>query len=239
MAPAHQVEVAKAFARSQAAEQGAKLAAFDQQIGQKQAEFDEVQAGIDKLQGSLPLLKEKSSIRTKLLAMEYGNRFAWLDAEQALREAQHDLIVQGKHAIELEAARSALERQQEQTRAEYAHKILSNDADAEQKASQAEQDLIKAQKKSTETELRSPIDGVVQQLAVHTLGGIVTPAQQLLAVVPKIKPSFWKLSVANADVGFIRPGQQVEIKIETFNFTRYGLVHGRVIERQRGRGYGG
>jgi hemolysin D len=228
-AAAHELEMARAFTWAQAAEQVAKIAALDQQIDQKHAESEEVRAGIDKLQATIPLLQQKDVLRTKLLAMEYGNRFAWLDAEQALQEAQHDLLVQGRKAVETDAARAALERQRDQTRAEYAHKVLSDLADAEQKASQQTQDLVKAERKSAETELRAPIDGVVQQLAIHTLGGVVTPAQQLLVIVPEGQSLILEAMVSNADVGFVHAGQEVEVKVETFNFTRYGLIHGRVI----------
>jgi hemolysin D len=230
MAPAHERETARAFTWAQAAEQNAKVAALDRQIDQKRAESEEARASIDKLRATLPLLEEKDALRTRLLKMEFGNRFAWLDAEQAVLEANHDLIVQGRKAAETDAAVAALERQRDQTRAEYAHKILSDLADAEQKASQQTQDLVKAQRKLTETELRAPIDGVVQQLVIHTLGGVVTPAQQLLIIVPEGSSLVVEAMVANADVGFVHPGQPVEVKVETFNFTRYGLIHGRVID---------
>jgi hemolysin D len=232
-APAHEAAMARAFAFAQAGEQAAKIAALDQQIDQKRAESEEVRAGIAKLEATLPLLQEKDAMRTKLLALEYGNRFAWLDAEQALREAQNDLLVQGRRAVETDAARAALERQRDQTGAEYAHKLLSDLAEAEQKASQQTQDLVKAQRKAAETALRAPIDGVVQQLAVHTLGGVVTPAQQLLVVVPEGRALILEAMVPNADVGFVHPDQEVEIKVETFNFTRYGLIRGRVIDISR------
>ena len=229
-APPHELEMARLFISAQATEQAAKIAALDQQVDQKRAESEEVRASIDKLQATLPLLQQKDDLRTKLLTMEYGNRFAWLDAEQALIEAKHDLLVQGRKAVETEAARAALERQRDQTRAEYAHKVLSDLDEAEEKASQQTQDLVKAERKSKETELRAPIDGVVQQLAVHTLGGVVTPAEQLLVVVPDGQSLILEAMVANSDVGFVHAGQEVEVKVETFNFTRYGLIHGHVVD---------
>lgn len=226
----HDAEIARAFTRAQAAEQAAKLAGLEQQIDQKRAEAEEVRATIEKLQASLPLLQEKDVLRTKLLALEYGNRFAWLDAEQALSEAKHDLLALAKRGIETDAARAALERQRDQTSAEYAHKIISDLVDAEQKSSQQMQDLVKAERKLKETELRAPIDGVVQQLAIHTLGGVVTPAQQLLVIVPEGQSLILEAMVSNADIGFVHAGQEVEGKVETFNFTRYGLIHGRVLD---------
>jgi hemolysin D len=77
--------------------------------------------------------------------------------------------------------------------------------------------------------LRAPIDGAVQQLALHTIGGVVTPAQQLMFVVPAESHLEIEAMVQNRDIGFVHEGDQVEIKIDTFNFTKYGLLHGKVL----------
>src|ERR1700739_2182042 len=77
--------------------------------------------------------------------------------------------------------------------------------------------------------LRAPIDGVVQQLAVHTIGGVVTPAQNLMVVVPAGSPIEIEAMIQNKDVGFVHDDDAAEIKVDTFNFTRYGLLHGKVL----------
>jgi hemolysin D len=69
----------------------------------------------------------------------------------------------------------------------------------------------------------------VQQLAVHTIGGVVTPAKDLLVVVPADSHLEIEAMVSNRDIGFVHPGQDAEIKVDTFNFTRYGLLHGKVV----------
>jgi hemolysin D len=69
----------------------------------------------------------------------------------------------------------------------------------------------------------------VQQFAVHTVGGVVTPAQQLMAVVPADSHLGIEAMVSNRDIGFVYPGQAAAVKIDTFNFTRYGLLHGAVL----------
>jgi hemolysin D len=74
---------------------------------------------------------------------------------------------------------------------------------------------------------------VVQQLAVYTVGGVVTPAQQLLVVVPSDSRLEIEAMVPNSDIGFVHAGQQAEIKVDTFNFTRYGLLHGKVLSLSR------
>ena len=77
--------------------------------------------------------------------------------------------------------------------------------------------------------LTAPVDGVVQQLAVHTIGGVVTPAQALLVLVPQESQLEIEAVVSNRDIGFVHSGQDVEIKVDTFPFTRYGLLHGQVL----------
>lgn len=70
---------------------------------------------------------------------------------------------------------------------------------------------------------------MTQQLAIHTVGGVVTPAQVLLVVVPSDSRLEIEALVSNRDIGFVHAGQEAEIKIDTFNFTRYGLLHGQVL----------
>ena len=77
--------------------------------------------------------------------------------------------------------------------------------------------------------LTAPVDGTVQQLAVHTLGGVVTPAQALLVVVPADSHLEVEAMVPNRDIGFVHAGESAAIKVDTFNFTRYGLLHGEVL----------
>jgi hemolysin D len=76
--------------------------------------------------------------------------------------------------------------------------------------------------------LNSPVDGVVQQLRVHTIGGVVQAAEQLLVVVPKNQTLEVEARVLNKDIGFVRAGQSVTVKVESFPFTRYGALAGTV-----------
>jgi len=77
--------------------------------------------------------------------------------------------------------------------------------------------------------LRAPTDGMVQQLAIHTVGGVATPAQALMILVPADEGIEIEAMVPNRDIGFVHDGDPAEIKVDTFNFTRYGLLHGKVL----------
>ena len=245
-APAHDVARTKAVMLAQAEQQIAKVEALEQQIAQKQAEADSVKAGIDKIEAELPMVTETADVREKAMNIQYGNRIAFLDAKMKLTELQHELIVQRRHLAEVEAARKSVIGQRDQTRAEYGRGIASDLAEAEQKAAQLAADLVKAERRMQDQVLRAPIDGTVQQLAVHTVGGVVTPAQSLLVVVPAETSIEIEAMVANRDIGFVHDGDQAEVKIDTFNFTKYGLLHGKVtsisrdaISRDRAQAQGG
>ncbi len=78
------------------------------------------------------------------------------------------------------------------------------------------------------TQVTAPIDGTVQQLSVHTVGGVVTPAQVLMLIVPQQQTIEVEAMLENKDIGFVHPGLAVEIKLEAFPFTRYGTIPGTI-----------
>jgi hemolysin D len=224
---------ARAALRAQLDEQAAKVAGLEQQISEKRAEAGEVNATIAKTNASLPMLAEKARLHQKLKEQGFGTSFADLDAQEQLSDARRDLEVQAERLAQAHASMAALERQRAQAVSEFAAGVLADLEKAREKENELSQELIKAQQKSTATEIRSPIDGVVEELAVHTVGGVVTPAERLLVVVPDNQRLTVEAQLANRDVGFVHAGQDVSVKIETFNFTRYGLVHGKVIDVSR------
>src|SRR3546814_13066409 len=118
------------------------------------------------------------------------------------------------------AALDGLQRQRHQAQSQYLKDVLTQRRDSEQKVAALEEDLLKAEQKRGQQTLLSPIDGVVQQLAIHTLGGVVTPAQVLMAIVPNDDRLEVEAMVQNRDIGFIRHGQQGDVKMETFQTGR-------------------
>lgn len=227
------VAQARAALRAQIDQQAAKIAGLDQQIGEKRAEEAEVAATIAKLNASMPMLAEKERLHRQLHDQGYGTSFSYLDAQQQLSEAKRDLVVEAARGDQARASAASLARQRAEAASEFNAGVLADLAKALEKQNEIAQDLVKAQQKSTQTELRSPISGVVEELAVHTVGGVVTPAERLMIIVPDNQNLTVEAQLANRDVGFVHPGQDVQVKIETYSFTRYGLVHGKVIDVSR------
>lgn len=228
-APPALVEMNRQFLISQTAEQRAKIAAIGGQLSQKEAERATTAATIAKIEATIPLLQQRVDVRKYLADKEYGSKLQYLTEMQDLVGLQQELLVQKSHIHESESAVTALSETRLQTIAEYRRARFDELAKAEQKAGGFAQDVIKAEQRTKLLALTAPVDGVVQQLAVHTVGGVVTPAQALLAVVPLDSRLEIEAMVSNRDIGFVHAGQQAEVKVDTFSFTRYGLLHGEVI----------
>jgi hemolysin D len=214
---------------NQVAEYRAKIAALARQQAQKEAEHATTSAAIHKLETTIPVVQQRVDIRKTLMDKELGSKLSYFEILQLLLEQQEELGVQRSHRQEAEAAIAAIRETRRQAEAEYRRTVADDLAKAEQKANGLAQDLIKAEQKTRLQQLTAPVDGVVQQLAIHTVGGVVTPAQTLLIVVPTDSRLEIEAMVSNRDIGFVRQGQEAEIKIDTFNFTRYGLLHGQVL----------
>ena len=214
---------------NQVTEHRAKIAALARQQAQKEAEQATTAATIHKLETMIPVIQPRVDIRKTLMDKELGSKLTYFEILQLLVEQQEELGVQKSHLREAEAAVAAIRETRGQAVAEYRRTLSDELAKAEQKANGLAQDLIKAEQKTRLQLLTAPVDGVVQQLAIHTVGGVVTPAQSLLVVVPSDSRLEIEAMVSNRDIGFVHPGQEAEIKIDTFNFTRYGLLHGQVL----------
>ena len=99
---------------------------------------------------------------------------------------------------------------------------------ATSKLQQLTQEGAKASQRERQTQLTAPVAGIIQQLAIHSVGGVVTPAQPLMIVVPDSLDVTAEISIANQDIGFVNAGQIAEVKLETFPYTKYGTVPARV-----------
>lgn len=222
-------EMYRQFLASQTAEFNAKIAEITRQQAQKDAERDTIAATIEKITATIPLLQERVEVRKYLFTKELGSKLTYLTELQDLVGQQHDLEVQRSKLREAESAIAVLKETKGKAIAEYRRTVFEELAKAEQKVAGLTQDVIKARERTRLQLLKAPVDGVVQQLAVHTVGGVVTPAQALAIVVPSDSHLEIEAMVPNRDIGFVSAGQEAEIKVDTFNFTRYGLLQGRVL----------
>ena len=223
------IQLHRRFLLSQTAEQNAKISAIERQVAQKEAERATIKATIDKLEATITPLKERVAIREHLFNKELGSKLLYLTELQDLVGQRQEILVQQSRYSETDAAIAALVETRSKTVAEYERGLFDDLAKAEQKAAGLAQDVIKAEQRTSLQKLTAPVDGMVQQLAIHTIGGVVTPAQALLLIVPAESRLEIEAMISNRDIGFVEVGQDAAIKVDTFNFTRYGLLHGKVL----------
>jgi len=213
---------------SKRAEHAQRLAALDADVARREADRDAIAANIEQLEQSLPLLRQKHAMREELAITGHIPRTGVIESRLELMAMEKDLAVQRNRLREAAAGREAALQQRAQARAEFRMRASAELSDALRKREAARQDLVKATLRGDLQTLRSPIDGVVQQLVVTTVGGVVTPAQPLMTIVPAGSGMEVEAQVLNKDIGHVRPGQRVVNKVETFDFTRYGYIEGRV-----------
>jgi hemolysin D len=224
-----QVQTQKNLLVNQAQEIRAKLGGFDQQIAQQQGNLASVQATIAKLKDGMPFLEQRAEARDYLAQKGYGSRLDSLEVQQDLAEHRQELRVQQGKLAEATAAVASLRQQRRQAEAEWKRANLDLLTQSEQKASSLRQQLVQAAQKFRLQTLTAPVDGTVQQLSIHTEGGVVTPAQALMEIVPADSKLEIEAMVSNRDIGFVRAGQEAAIKVDTFDYTKYGLLRGKVM----------
>ncbi|MEK0427579.1 MAG: HlyD-family type secretion protein [Pseudomonadota bacterium] len=210
-----------------------RLARIQAELEKRQAELQSTATHIEKLESTLPYTQARAKDYRQLNERNFMSRHAWMEKEQLRLEQEGELATQRSRASEIHAAVRESLAQRQALITETRRQLLDDWSEGRQKAATLEQELVKAQSRLQLTRLTAPIDGTVQQLAVHTIGGVVTPAQILMLVVPQQQRVEIEALLENKDVGFVHPEQPVEIKLETFPFTRYGTTQGTVTHISR------
>ncbi|MDW5508631.1 HlyD family type I secretion periplasmic adaptor subunit [Serratia proteamaculans] len=224
-----QVLSAERWLQGQYQEYHSSLALAATEIHQRSAEIQSAQSQVANLQQALPIAMRLARDYQRLLKKHYVSQHEYLEKEQVRLDLQRQLRVQQASVLQYTAALDEARRRQESVVAQNRRAMLDLQQEANQKVEVRLQELSKADYQKKLTRLKAPVSGTVQQLAIHTLGGVVTPAQSLMVIVPADQPVEVEAMLENKDVGFVHVGQAVTVKVETFTFTRYGTIEGEII----------
>ncbi len=159
---------------------------------------------IDQIGSEIKILTEVSSIRGGLAQEKLATRVQALDAERSVGQAQAELLRYRKANMDDLAASS-------------------------NEMAQTEEQLAKMRDRLERIEVLSPVDGIVQDLKFRTVGGVVPPATVLMNVVPTDGGMHAEVRVSPNDIGFVKVGQKARVKINAYDFMRYGSVEGTVV----------
>lgn len=205
-----------------------KRAKLDAELARRHAEIQTVQASIEKLHATLPIVKQREADFKALADQGFVAGHANQDRTRERIELERDLAMQQARLQETKAALNESQQAKLAYLAETQRALSDRLVQARLKQSQFTNESAKTLQRTELTQLRAPVSGTVQQVAIHTPGGVVTEAQPLMVIVPHDAQVTAEVTIDNKDIGFVHPGQKAEIKLETFPFTKYGTVPAEV-----------
>lgn len=214
-----------------------------------QAEMSQYQAQVDGLQAQLAektarnkhladtitarerviaSMTQRLDMKQTLEAHQSGTKAAVIDASQTLENEQRNLADDHGQVMENDAAAVSLRRRLDQAKRDFLATQNQKLNDAERKRDDVAQSFVKAASKVQQARILAPLDGTVQQLAVTTVGQVVTSGQPLMVLVPSTKSLEVMALVQNQDIGFVKDRQEVVLKVDAFPFSHYGTLKGTV-----------
>lgn len=219
--------------RATTAEYAAKLAELEQRRAEAQALASQAGREVAKLTETLPLLEERVAKRRILAEKGYSSKLIQLELEQQQMVHRSEIGVQADSRRRYAATVASAAAQIAALKETFVREAATSLAKAQDEIALRTEELTKADQRSRLQALRSPVDGTVQQLSVAAPGAVVKPADPIMVVVPEGGALVAEVLIANKDVGHVRVGQAVEVKLEAFPFTDYGTVPGRLMQLSR------
>jgi hemolysin D len=206
------------------AEHRAKVESLELVVSQKKIALLSAQESILKLEKSLELVSKQEEAFRQLAEKGYASMMEHLQRQKEVVRTEKELDEQRKLADQMQDGLKEAEKNLEALKKERERSILGEIVEKEKTITVLEGEFTKASRRSQLERLYSPVNGTVHGLATHTIGGVVTPAQPIISIVPDGTPLIVEAMALNQDIGFIHPGQKAELKLDTFPFQKYGTI---------------
>ena len=209
-----------------AADQEKNLAA----VQQASAAVEGSQAQLQKYRALQQVAQEKEDRLEQLMQEDAISYFQLLEARATRVEYQRNADATEKNILEQQGKLTEAQDNMQATDTAYRQDTMTQLVEAKRQYNAIEEELKKADETNQQSEIVAPISGRINQLAVHTLGGVVSEGQALMMIVPDDATLEIEAYADNKDIGFIQQGQDAEVKVETFNFQKFGMVNATVDE---------
>ena len=221
------------FASSQTALSAARQQAASGMISNYQQQLQFNQQAKNQLETNAQNLKNRKAEIEKQLPsanpvdkLRLQNELSNID--QRITSADSAVLGQNQQLLQSQSALTQAQNQSQtqiaETNSAFSNQIIA----AEKRIIELENNLVKAKQILAQTTITAPVDGTVLSLTVKTIGGVVNAGQQLAQIVPEKVPLYVDAALDNQDVGFVKPGQRVVVKVATYPFQRYGYLEGTV-----------
>ena len=214
--------------KSQIIEKSARIEVLKGQIAKAEKEKDTISADLGLIEKLLPSVTERIEKKKILVDKKLLARLTFLEQQEELTNLQEQRNVQAKKMAETEENIEYLKKELRQYLAEFDKNLMQELTENREKLASYQQELVKYREALKRTVVKAPLSGYVQQLVYHTKGGVVETAKPIMNIVPENYKLEAQVMILNKDIGFVRPEQDVEIKIDSFPFTKYGTLKGKV-----------
>ena len=205
-----------------------KVSLLELEINKNSASLGASEAEFGKLRMEVDHLNEKLNIKENQANMGLVAREQVDDIRFEIMSKKEDMTVLrqriNEQKVELETALEKITAAENDRRS----KLFKELAEAEHELTSVYQEIVKAKEKISHKTLVAPVSGVVQELGINTIGGVVTRAQNLMNIVPEEMALELEAKILNKDIGFIRVDTPIKIKVDAFEFTRYGTLKGKI-----------
>jgi HlyD family secretion protein len=181
-----------------------------------------------KLRQQLPIYREQEQAFEKLTREGYAGRMLFLEKQRDRIEKEQDLKAQEFAIQSLSATIEQGRKRTAQLQSNYRQALQNERVETEAQAAKLEQDWNKHAARHDLLELRAPQDGIVKDLATHTVGSVLQPGTVLMTLVPTKDPMQAEVWVTHDDAGFVNAGRAAKLKLATYPFQKYGMIEGEV-----------
>jgi HlyD family secretion protein len=227
---------AELFLQAQA-QYAANVQAYQNALSQERSTLEKAQHDLaaasevrTKLLQTLPHYREQEKAFEKLAADGFAGRLMYTDKQRERIEKEQDLRSQEFIIRSAQATISQSEKRLAQISADYRRQLQTERVEVAPQAERLRQEIAKQQHRHGLLELRAPQAGTVKDLATHTPGTVVAPGTIVMTLVPQDETLRAEVWVSNDDVGFIRPKQEAKLKLAAFQFQKYGMIDGAVLQ---------
>ena len=195
---------------------------------QRELDLEIIDTRLDSLHRQIQISNQQHEITSQLARSELYPRLGALEMEQGLEQlnAQIAELVLARPLAESALAEIVELEQQEHIR--YQREASEQLRDVELELGRELELLERASNQADRTEIISPIDGIVQNLQVNTIGGIVEPGTPILQIVPVDEALIVEARLSPTDIGHVHAGQPATVRLSTYDFFRYGGVEGEI-----------
>jgi hemolysin D len=204
------------------------LAQIDARVEANRRSEDVTRAGISRVDSAIETQQERLDVTKALLEKGTTSRSSYLDVLDGFNRLEKDREVYQRELEQKTAQEAAYRNEKSSVISALRSRLLTRKTELEARLFEIDEQLVASQRQLKNTKLLSPVDGVIDQLSIYTIGGVVEAGQELMRVVPKNQEFEIEAIFPNTDVGFLAAGQKANIKLDAFPSERFGALAGTI-----------